>query len=154
MIESRWRGGEIFRTRPDRPWGPPSHLCNGYRVFLPGVKRPGRGVDHPPPSSVDVEGRIELYLYLPLGLRGLLWGEISSSNGLVTGLLPRWVGFDARSLHIACRICGGQSGIRARFYLALELYPATVIPARLHTHFIYHRYYIMLATIRVFKPYG
>jgi large subunit ribosomal protein LP1 len=30
-------GGEIFRTRPDRPWGPPSLLYNGYRVF-PGGK--------------------------------------------------------------------------------------------------------------------
>jgi len=39
-------GGEIFRTRPDRPCGPPSLLYDGYRVF-PGVKRPGRGVDHP-----------------------------------------------------------------------------------------------------------
>ena len=26
-------GGEIFRTRPDRPWGPPSFLYNGYRDF-------------------------------------------------------------------------------------------------------------------------
>jgi len=25
--------GEIFRTSPDRPWGPPSLLYNGYRVF-------------------------------------------------------------------------------------------------------------------------
>jgi hypothetical protein len=41
-------GGEIFRTRPGRPWGPPSLLCNKYRVSFPGVKRPGRGVDHPP----------------------------------------------------------------------------------------------------------
>jgi hypothetical protein len=39
-IDSRW--GEIFRTCPDRPWGPPSLLYNGYRVF-PGVKS-GRGV--------------------------------------------------------------------------------------------------------------
>ena len=23
----------FFRTRPDRPWGPPSLLYNGYRVF-------------------------------------------------------------------------------------------------------------------------
>ena len=38
-IESR-RGGEIFRTRPDRPWGPPSLLYNGYRVF-PGGKAAG-----------------------------------------------------------------------------------------------------------------
>jgi len=41
-------GGEIFRTRPDRPWGPPSLLYNGYRVFPGGKERPGRGVDHPP----------------------------------------------------------------------------------------------------------
>ena len=25
--------GGIFRTRPDRPWGPASHLNSGYRVF-------------------------------------------------------------------------------------------------------------------------
>jgi hypothetical protein len=25
-IESRWEGGEIFRTCPDRPWSPPSLL--------------------------------------------------------------------------------------------------------------------------------
>jgi len=31
-IESWW-GGKIFHTRPDRPWGPPSLLYNGYRVF-------------------------------------------------------------------------------------------------------------------------
>ena len=37
-IESRW--GEIFRIRPDRPWGPPSLLYNGYRVF-PGGKAAG-----------------------------------------------------------------------------------------------------------------
>ena len=30
-------GGEIFHTRPDRPWGPPS-LCSGCRVSFPGVK--------------------------------------------------------------------------------------------------------------------
>ena len=41
-------GDEIFRTRPDRPWDPPSLLYNGYRS-PPGVKRPGRGVDHLPP---------------------------------------------------------------------------------------------------------
>ena len=33
-------GGEIFRTPPDRPWGPPSLLYNGYRVF-PGGKAAG-----------------------------------------------------------------------------------------------------------------
>ena len=31
--------GEIFRTRPDWPWGPPSLLHNWYRVSFPEVKR-------------------------------------------------------------------------------------------------------------------
>jgi hypothetical protein len=44
--KSRW--DEIFRTRPNRPWGPPSLLYNGYRVSFPGVKRTGRRVEHPP----------------------------------------------------------------------------------------------------------
>ena len=34
------RRGEIFHTRPDHPWGPPSLLHNGYRVF-PGGKAAG-----------------------------------------------------------------------------------------------------------------
>ena len=32
---------------------------------FPGVKRPGRGVDHPQPSSAEVEGRVELYICRP-----------------------------------------------------------------------------------------
>ena len=35
-IEPQW--DEIFRTRPDRPWGPPSVLYNGYRVSFQGGK--------------------------------------------------------------------------------------------------------------------
>ena len=56
-------GGEIFRSRPDLPWGPPRLLYNGYQVFCPGVKRPWRDVSHPPLSSAVVKERIELYLY-------------------------------------------------------------------------------------------
>jgi hypothetical protein len=29
-------GGVIFRTHPDRPWGPPSLLYNGYWGFAGG----------------------------------------------------------------------------------------------------------------------
>jgi hypothetical protein len=43
---------------------------------FPEVKRPERGVDHPPSSSTEVKERVELYLYSPLGLRGLFWGEL------------------------------------------------------------------------------
>ena len=40
-------GGISFRSRPDRLWGPNSHLNNEYWTPFPGVKRPGRGVDLP-----------------------------------------------------------------------------------------------------------
>jgi hypothetical protein len=40
---------------------------NGYWVSFPGVKRPGRGLKHPPPSSARVKERVELYLYFPSG---------------------------------------------------------------------------------------
>ena len=33
--------------------------------FFPGVKRPGRGADHPPPSNAEVEVRVELYICSP-----------------------------------------------------------------------------------------
>jgi hypothetical protein len=42
----------------------------GTRSF-PGVKWPGHGVDHPPPSTAEVKERVELYLYSPVGLRDL-----------------------------------------------------------------------------------
>jgi hypothetical protein len=48
-IESR--GDEVFRTCPDRLWGPPSLLYNGHLVFPLGKERPGRDADPSPPSS-------------------------------------------------------------------------------------------------------
>ena len=59
------RSGEIFLIRPDRPWGPPSLLYNGYCVSFPGVKRPGCSVDHPAPYSAEVKERVGLYPYYP-----------------------------------------------------------------------------------------
>ena len=47
-------GGEIFRTCPDRPWGPPSLLYKGYRVFPGGKERLGCDTDPSPPSSAVV----------------------------------------------------------------------------------------------------
>ena len=48
VLGSKPGGGEILSTCPDRPWGPPSLLYNGYRVFPEGKERPGRVlIPHP-----------------------------------------------------------------------------------------------------------
>jgi len=52
-IECRW--GEIFRTCPDRLWGPPSLMYNGYRVFPGDKERPGRDADPSPASSAVIK---------------------------------------------------------------------------------------------------
>jgi hypothetical protein len=63
-------GSVIFRTRTDRPWGPLSLLYNGYRFSFPGVKRPGRDVNHSHPSSAKVQESRSIPLLLPLGEGG------------------------------------------------------------------------------------
>ena len=50
--------------------GPGAHL--GFYTmdtgfFFPGVKRPGRGVDHPLPSNAEVKEKVELYHYSTSG---------------------------------------------------------------------------------------
>ena len=55
-------GDEIFR--PSRPALGPTQLSVQW---VPGIsrgyRRPGRGADPPPPSSVELLERVELYLY-------------------------------------------------------------------------------------------
>ena len=66
-IEFRGRGGAIFSAPIQTD--PGAHLPSrtmGTRSFL-GVKRPGRSVNHTPPSSADVKERVESYLYSPFG---------------------------------------------------------------------------------------
>ena len=53
-------GGARFPTSVQTSSGPhPASYTMGTGSF-PGVKRPGRGVDHPPPSSAEVKERVEL----------------------------------------------------------------------------------------------
>ena len=72
-IESRWV--EIFRTCPDRPWGPPSLLYNGYWVFPGGKERPGRDADpHPLLVLCSRKSRAIPLLYGQYGLyKGVLY---------------------------------------------------------------------------------
>jgi hypothetical protein len=55
-------GSRIFSSpcHPDRFWGPPSLLSNGYR----GVKRPGCEADHSPPASAKVK-KMWIYISTP-----------------------------------------------------------------------------------------
>ena len=48
------------------PEAHPASCTIGTGSF-PGVKRPGRDVDHPPPSSDEVTERVNLYLYSTSG---------------------------------------------------------------------------------------
>jgi hypothetical protein len=68
-------GRRDFATCPHRVWGPPSLLYNGYRVSFPGVKRPGCGVNHTPPSGVEVQKSVQLYVYSTSGLSWLVTGR-------------------------------------------------------------------------------
>ena len=47
------------------PVSHPTSYTMGTGSF-PGIKRPGRGVDHPPSSSAEVKERVKLSLYSPL----------------------------------------------------------------------------------------
>jgi hypothetical protein len=63
-IEYRW--GDIFHTRSERPWGPPSLLYNWYQVFPEG-KAVGVWRWTPTHSSAVVKERVVLYLCSPSG---------------------------------------------------------------------------------------
>ena len=63
-IESWWGGREFpHLSRPAlRPTQPPVQRVPD---LFPGVKRPGRDTDHPPPSSPEIKERVELYFCPP-----------------------------------------------------------------------------------------
>ena len=46
---------------------------------FPGVKWPGRGADHPPPSKCQGHERVRLYLYSPSGLQWPVMGRTFTS---------------------------------------------------------------------------
>jgi len=53
-VRDRISVGARFYARPDRPWGPPSLLLSGHRVFLAGKVWPEHAADHSPPYSAAV----------------------------------------------------------------------------------------------------
>jgi hypothetical protein len=59
-------GTSFFASVQTGPGAYPASYTMGTGSF-PGVKWPGRGADHPPPTSAEVKERVELYLYSPSG---------------------------------------------------------------------------------------
>jgi hypothetical protein len=57
----------------------PASYTMGTVSFLK-VKRSGRGVDHPPPSSAEVKEKVELYFY---SLFGLIWAVLEGNLLLI-----------------------------------------------------------------------
>ena len=72
-IESRWGARFSVPVQTGRRAHPAS--CTVGTGTFPGVKRPGCGVVHPPPSSAEVEGRVELYICSPSGSSWPLLGR-------------------------------------------------------------------------------
>jgi hypothetical protein len=58
------------------PGAHPASYTMGNGFLSRGVKRPGRGVNHPPTSSTEVKERVELHLYSPSGPPWLYQGEL------------------------------------------------------------------------------
>jgi len=59
--------------------GPVAHpaSCAMGTGSFPEVKRPGHGIDHPPPSSAEVKERVELNLY---SLSGAFMAGYNNNN--------------------------------------------------------------------------
>ena len=55
--------GEMFRTRPDRPWGPPKPPVQWVPYFPSGGKAAGAGRSQPTPPRAKVKERAKLHLY-------------------------------------------------------------------------------------------
>jgi hypothetical protein len=75
MVASQ-QGQESFSSpeRPDRHCGQTSLVFRTYRGSFPGVKRPGREVNHSPQSSAEVKNNWGYnYKLLPIHVHGVDW---------------------------------------------------------------------------------
>ena len=92
-------------------------------TIFPSVKRPGRCVDHPPSSSPEVKGKVQLYLYYTSWPS---WPVVGW-----TSLLRIWCDFDRAS----SLICGNKMptscnrSFYCRSYCLLNMFWASLCPS-------------------------
>jgi hypothetical protein len=88
-------GSRIFTSpnRPHRLWGPPNLLSKGYGGALsPGVRRPGREVDHSPPTSAEIK-KMWIYTSTPIHLHGIVLNYLRTGTTLpLLSLTPHMKG--------------------------------------------------------------
>jgi hypothetical protein len=85
------RGSEFFSSppRPDRLWGPPILLSNGYKgFFFLGLRRPGCGALHSSPSSAEVKNAWSYTSTPPICLHGVVLSEAQGQLYLSLSPLP------------------------------------------------------------------
>ena len=70
-------GGVRFSASVQTDPGAHPASCTMGTGSFQGVKRPGRGADHPPPSKCRGQERVGLYLYSPSGPSWPVMGELS-----------------------------------------------------------------------------
>ena len=67
---------------------------------LSGVKRPGRGVNHPPPFSAEVKESVKLYFYSPCvsscEVIGWAWPSPSGACSYVCDLKRNWLKYTVK----------------------------------------------------------
>ena len=104
-LRAGWSGDRIpvgARFSAPVQTGPGAHLasCTMGTGSFAGVKRPGRGADHPPHLSAEVKKEWSYTSTPPLGLYGLLWEHLTVLQH-VYGNWPRkgnWWNYQKKNL--------------------------------------------------------
>ena len=71
LLHCRGKRFFSFPKRPERRWGPRSHLCYGHSGSFQGVKQPGREVNHPPPPTAEGKNEWSHNSSFPIRLHGV-----------------------------------------------------------------------------------
>jgi hypothetical protein len=83
-----------------------SYSRYSYLPFIPagalslGLKRPGCGADHSPPSSAEVKEWVQPYLHSPIGLHGVEWCSGQSPPSLKWQRGTSWWQWGPRTLRL------------------------------------------------------
>ena len=84
-------GARFSATVQTGPGAHPASCTMGTGTF-PGVKRPGRGVDHPPTSKCRGHERVGLYLYSPSGPQWPVTGRTFTLTFYIVAEYRTWTG--------------------------------------------------------------